>query len=107
MIHFDGASVSECRTYDVLFFCELIFGGPTGGPTGGLTSQVSGHRSQVSGLRSQVFGLRSQISGLRSQVSGLGPWVSFGCPWDSSSVLRGVHWVHMGSLGDGSGNPEA
>ena len=40
MIHFDGANVSGCRKYDVLTFCENIFGGPTGGPTGGLRSQV-------------------------------------------------------------------
>ena len=67
MIHFDGANVSECRKYDLLSFCEIIFGGPNGG----LRSQLSGLRSRVSGLRSQVSGLRSQVSGVRSQVSGL------------------------------------
>ncbi len=66
MINFDGANVSECLKYDLLTFCEIIFGGPTGGPNGGLRSQVSGLSSQVSGLRSQVSGLRSQVSGLRS-----------------------------------------
>ena len=53
MIHFDGANVSECRKYDSLTFCEIIFGGPFGGPFGG-------HRFQVSALRSQVSGVRSQ-----------------------------------------------
>ena len=76
MIHFGGANVSECLTYDLLTFCEFIFGGPTWGPNGGLRSQVSGLRSQVSGLRSRVSGLRSQVSGLRSQVSGLRSRVS-------------------------------
>ena len=80
MIRFDGANVSGRRTCDLLTFCEIIFGDPTGGPTGGLRSQVSGprsqvsgpgHRSQVSGLRSHVSGLSSQVSGLRSLVSGL------------------------------------
>ena len=74
----DGANVSEGRKYDLLTFCEIIFGDPTGGPNGGLRSQVSGSglRSKVSGLRSQVSGLRSQFSGLRSQVSGLKSQVS-------------------------------
>ena len=61
MINFDGVNVSECLKYDLLTFCEFIFGGPTGGPNGGLRSQVSGLRSQVSGLRSQVSGLRSRV----------------------------------------------
>ena len=55
MIHFDGANVSECRKYDLLTFCEIIFVGPTGGPTVGLRFQVSDLRSQVSDLRSQVY----------------------------------------------------
>ena len=76
MIHFDWAKVSECRKYDVLTLCEIIFGSPTGGPFEGLRFQVSGLRSQVSGLRSQVSGLRSQVSGLRSQVTGLRSQVS-------------------------------
>ena len=59
MINFDGANVSERRKYDLLTFCEIIFGGPTGGPIGGL-------RSQLSGLRA-----RSQVSGVSSQVSGI------------------------------------
>ena len=46
MFHFDGANVSECRKYDLLTFCEIIFGGPTGGPFGDLRVQVSGVRSQ-------------------------------------------------------------
>ena len=54
MINFDGANVSKCLKYDLLTFCEFIFGGPTGGPNGGLRSQVSGLRSQVSCLGSQV-----------------------------------------------------
>ena len=54
MIHFDGANVSECSKYDLLTFCEIICGGPTGGPTGGLRFQVSDLRSQLSGLMSQV-----------------------------------------------------
>ena len=58
MIHFDGANISGRRKYDVLTFCEIIFGGPTGGPTGGLRFQVSGIRYQVSGLGSRVSGLR-------------------------------------------------
>ena len=121
MINFDGANVSECRKYDLLTFCELIFEGPTGGPNGSVRSQLSALRSQVSGLRSQVSCLRSQVSGLRSQVSGLGPhvlgftsqvpglrslvfglrsqvsgpWVSLGCPWDSLGVLEGF----IGSTG--------
>ena len=66
MIHFDGANISGRRKYDVLTFCEVIFGGTTGGPTGGL-------RSQVSGLRHQVSGIRSRVSGLRSQVRSLNP----------------------------------
>ena len=66
MIGFDWANVSECLKYDLLTFCEFIFGGPTRGPNGGLRSQVSGLRSQVSGLRSEVSGLRSWVSGLRS-----------------------------------------
>ena len=63
MINFDGANVSERRKYDLLTFCKIIFGGPTGGPIGGLRSQLSGLRSQgsVSGLRSQVSVLRSQV----------------------------------------------
>ena len=71
IINFDGANVSECLKYDLLTFCEFMFGGPTGGPNGRLRSQVSGLMSHVSGLRSQVSGLRSQFSGLRSAVSGL------------------------------------
>ena len=43
MIHFDGANISGRRKYDVLTFCEIIFGGPTGGPTGGLRFQVSAY----------------------------------------------------------------
>ena len=76
MINFDLANVSECRKYDLLIFCEFIFGGPTRGQNGGLRSQLSGLRSRVSGLRSQVSGLRSQVPGLRSQVSGLRSQVS-------------------------------
>ena len=53
MINFGGANVSECRKYDLLTFCEIIVGGPTGGPFGGLRFQVSALRSQVSGVRSQ------------------------------------------------------
>ena len=120
MIHFDGANVSECRKYDLLTFCEIIFGGPTGGPSGGLRSQVSGlrsqvsglrphvlgFRSQVSGLRSQVPGLRSQVFGLRSQVSGLRSLGVFGVSLGLFGCLRGVYKVHRRSLGDGSGNPE-
>ena len=52
-MHFDRANVSECRKYDLLTFCEIIFGGPTGGPFGGLRFQVSALRSHVSGVRSQ------------------------------------------------------
>ena len=48
-IHLDGANVSECRKYDSLTFCEIIFGGPFGG----LRFQVSALRSHVSGVRSQ------------------------------------------------------
>ena len=62
MIHFDGANISGRRKYDVLTFCEIIFGGPTGGL-----------RSQVSGIRYQVSGLGSRVSGLRSQVRSLNP----------------------------------
>ena len=76
MINFDGVNVSECLKYDLLTFCEFIFGGPTGGPNEGLRSQVSSLRSQVSGLGSRVSGLGSQVSGLRSQVSGLRSQVS-------------------------------
>ena len=54
MIHFDGANISGRRSYDVLTFCEMILGCPTGG----LRSQVSGLRYQVSGIRSRVSGLR-------------------------------------------------
>ena len=93
MIHFDEANVCECRKYDLLIFCDIIFGGPTGGPNGGLRSQLSGLRSQVSGLRSQVSGLRSQVSCLMSQVSGL---------WSSVSGLRSqvsvLGWL-LGVLG--------
>ena len=71
MINFDEANVSECLKYNLLTFCEFIFGGPTGSPNGGLRSQVSGLRSQVSGLGSRVSGLRSQVSGLGSRVSSL------------------------------------
>ena len=48
-------NVSECGKYDLLNFCEIIFGGPTGGPNGGLMSQVSGLRCQVSGLRIYIY----------------------------------------------------
>ena len=58
MIRFDGANIFGRRKYDILTFCEIIFGGPTGGPTGGLRSQVSGLRYQVSGLGSWASGLR-------------------------------------------------
>ena len=49
----DGANAFERRTYDLLIFCETVFGGPTGGPFGGLRFQVSALRSQVSGVRPQ------------------------------------------------------
>ena len=64
MIHFDGADISGRRTYNVLTFCKIIFGGPTGGPIGGLSSQVSGLKYQVSGS-----GLGSRVSGLRYGAS--------------------------------------
>ena len=122
MIHFDGANVSECRKYDLLTFCEMIFGGPTGvqlevsglrsqvsdlrSQVSVLRSQVSGLRSQVSGLRSPVPGLRSQVFGLRSQVSGLRSLGVFGVSLGLFGCLREVYRVHSRSLGDGSGNPE-
>ena len=74
MIHFDGANVSECRKYDLLNFCEIIFGGPTGGPFGGLRFQVSALRSQVAGVRSQKLLLslsrfaRFKIDALANQI---------------------------------------
>ena len=52
MIHFDGVNVSECGKYDLLIFCEMIFGE---------SNRESKWRFQVSGLRSQVSGLRSQV----------------------------------------------
>ena len=59
VIDFDGANVSECRKYDLLICCEMIFGSPIGGPTGGLRSVVPGLRSQVSGFGSHVYRLTS------------------------------------------------
>ena len=115
-MYFDWANVSEFRKYDLLTFCKIIFGGPTGGPNGGLRSQLSALSSQVSGLRSQVSGLRSRVSGLgsqvsvlrsqvsdlRSQVSGLGSIVSilfflFTVPISIGFPFKTLHLINVSS----------